>query len=122
MYRYRYNGGTTRGARDRFAKIIAKLGTILSVKGYRYFGRYGTTHEAVMVKGTKGTARFGGCLWGYGGEGPRGTHELLLTLGVDAKLADRMAFRMKRRDELGTDWELFKAIHWHESVGNAEAA
>ena len=38
----------------------AKLGIILSVKGYRYFGRYGTTHEAVMVKGTKGTARFGG--------------------------------------------------------------
>lgn len=54
------------------------MGKIKYIKGYRYRGRYGASHEAVLVVGEKGSIRFGGLLWGYSGEGPRGLHELFV--------------------------------------------
>lgn len=105
QYRYRYNGGTTHGAEKRFDKIIAKLGTITEIRGYRYIGRYGVT-EAVLIRGTNGTARFSGLLWGYGGQGPRGTHALLLKLGVETNLAWKIAFQIPRQTQVGNDWSL----------------
>lgn len=107
MSKYRYrNDRSTRHNRDTFDTVLPKLGRIRYVKGYRYFGRYNTSHEAVLVVGEKGSARFGGVLWGYSGEGPRGLHELLLKLGVDAEGAAKIAFETKRRDVLGEDWRL----------------
>lgn len=104
--RYRYEGGTTHGAETRFDKVIAKLGTITEIRAYRYIGRYDTDHEAILVRGTNGTARFSGLLWGYSGQGPRGTHALLLKLGVDPALAWKLAFQTPRQKIIGTDWRL----------------
>jgi hypothetical protein len=106
MYRYRYEGGTTRGARARFDRVLKRLGKLRYVKGYRYFGRYQTDHEAVLLRGENGSARFGGLLWGYGGEGPHGTHELLIKIGLSREEADKYAFRTPRKRELGEDWRL----------------
>lgn len=103
-YKYRYrNDRSTRQCRDRFDKI-ARLGTILYVKGYRYHGRYDTDHEAVLVVGTEGSARFGGLLWGYQGEGPRGTRELLILLGLSANQSEDIAYYTPRLFEVGEDW------------------
>jgi hypothetical protein len=63
------------------------------------------TREAVMVIGTRGSARFEGFLWGYGGEGPHGLRNLLLMLGVPIGVAKHVAFDKTRQDECGTDWE-----------------
>jgi len=100
--RYDYS---TKMCQDRFGRI-EKLGKIKLVRGYRYFGRYNTSHEAVLVVGENGTARFGGLLWGYGGEGPRGLRELLLKLNVPKEQAESIAFNTPRKDEVGEDWRL----------------
>ena len=106
--RLRYNQDCTRNALDRMDKVIAKLGQITKVKGYRYFGRYNTTHEAVMLYGTNGTARLNGLLWGYGGEGPRGLVQLLQKLGLNQQTAENIAFQTPRREQLGNDWSITK--------------
>jgi len=100
--RYDYS---TKMCRDRFNKI-EKLGKISLVRGYRYFGRYNTNHEAVLVVGEHGTARFGGLLWGYAGEGPRGLMELLLKLHVPNDKAIDIAFNTPRLGMVGEDWRL----------------
>lgn len=108
QYRYRADGLPTYLMRKRFDFIISRLGQITEVRGYRYYGRYSTTHEAVMLKGTKGTARLSGLCWGYGGEGPSGLVELLLRLGVPKEQAQDVAFKTPRGEhfDLGTDWKL----------------
>jgi hypothetical protein len=103
MYRYRYKGGTTRGAISRFTTPLAKLGKLLYVRAYRYQGIHGL-NEAVLVRGENGTARFSGLCWGYGGEGPRGTAQLLIALGVNPDTAQTLAFKTPRKDEKGEDW------------------
>ena len=105
MYRYRYNGNSN-NVLPRAQKHLHKVGRILSIRGYRYIGRYGATWEAVMVKGDKGSARFHGCCWGYGGEGPRTVKALLLSIGVQERTATMMAFQARRLDVVGTDWEI----------------
>lgn len=107
MYRYRYEGSTTHGARERFDWILRKLGRIQYIKGYRYHGKYQAQHERVLIRGTKGTARLSGLLWGYLGEGPHGTRELLLKLGMPLQLAEEIAFRTSRYAEDGEDWILY---------------
>ncbi len=102
--RLRYDNSTAQ-CRKRFDRV-AKLGKLSSVRGYRYRGRYNTTHEAVLIKGENGSIRFGGLLWGYGGEGPRGLVELLGKIGVSESNAQQIAFTTARRDEVGTDWEI----------------
>jgi hypothetical protein len=95
-YRYRWNGGTTAGARKRFDKILAKLGPVRSVTGYRFVGRFKTQHEAVMIRGENGTARFSGLLWGYGGDAPKATVELLVKLGIHLERAEHIVFNTER--------------------------
>lgn len=111
--RLRYDQ-STRHNRDRFARI-KRVGKIKYIKGYRYFGRYHTSHEAVLVVGEKGSIRFGGLLWGYMGEGPRGLHELLLKVGVPAEAASNIAFNTPRKSELGEDWRLVPAWEFTHS-------
>ena len=65
-------------------KHIPKVGTIQSVKGYTYNGRGGNTHTGVLVKGDKGSVRFGGFSWGYCGEGCRGLQILFDSLHLPA--------------------------------------
>lgn len=98
--RYDYS---TRMCRDRFERI-ARIGKIKYVKGYRYFGRYSTTHEAVLLVGEFGTIRFGGFCWGYSGEGPRGLFDLLIRVGVPAEKANELAFKTPRKHVVGEDW------------------
>lgn len=104
--RLRYNQDCTRNALDRLEKVLAKIGQITKIKGYRYFGRYNTTHEAVMLYGVNGTARLSGYLWGYSGEGPRGLVQLLMKLGCDRAYAELIAFNTPRKTALGADWTI----------------
>lgn len=60
--------------------------------------------EFVKVRGTLGTATFSGFLWGYNGEGTRGLHQLLMTIGVDFNLANYIAFDTRRNSDIGVDW------------------
>lgn len=92
MYRYRENSGVTEESLNRAKRHLHKLGKLLEVKGYVYRGRYGATHTGVLVRGEKGTARFSGFAWGYGGEGPRGLYRLLTELGVEDAQAKATAF------------------------------
>ncbi len=104
-YRYRWNGGTTAGARKRFDKILARIGTVRSVTGYRFNGRFQTQHEAVLLRGDNGTARLSGLLWGFGGEGPRGLVELFVKLGIHRERAEFIAFETPRAyPDLGADF------------------
>lgn len=111
-YRYRDNGGATYLSLER-AKHVQKLGPILSIKGYRYRGRYNAVHEGVMVTGLHGTARFNGYCWNYFGEGPRGLVEFLVSLGIPRKTAEFTAFYTERKDTIGVDWQL-DSLHRNE--------
>lgn len=116
--RLRYDLPTYK-CRNRFKKVLAKLGRILYVKGYRYRGRYQTTHEAVLVRGEHGTVRFGGLLWGYPGEGPRGTIELLILLGVNPDVAANIGYHTPRLDKVGEDWRLTAGWRLEQKGGKA---
>lgn len=104
--RYRDNAGTTHKSIDRFNKHIGRIGKVASVEGYRYRGRYHTTHEGVMIRGENGTLRFDGFCWGYSGTGPSGLYFTLLALRVDDTKARDVAFYTVRRDVVGTDWKI----------------
>jgi hypothetical protein len=109
-YRYRdHTGGITRSSLERATRNLHKIGQPYLVRGYRYRttgARYNIVREAVLVKGDRGTARFEGLLWGYGGEGPRGLKALLIRLGISKSDAARIALDTPRLDEVGIDWEL----------------
>lgn len=85
-------------------KHLPKVGVIKSVKGYTYNGRYNTTHTGVLVKGDKGSIRFGGFSWGYNGEGCRGLQTLFDTLNVPAK-ATTIA-EWADSDQVGEHWKI----------------
>jgi len=105
---------STRNNQERFTRI-KRVGKIKYIKGYRYIGRYGASHEAVLVVGEKGSIRFGGLLWGYSGEGPRGLHELLVLLGVPDEVAANIAFKTPRKMTVGEDWRLVPAWEFTHS-------
>jgi hypothetical protein len=96
-------------------KHLRKIGQPQVVRAYRFCTarkKWATDdigiqfdREAVLVKGTRGSARFEGFCWGYGGEGPRGLRNLLLMLGVPIGVAEQVAFEKQRKDKCGTDWE-----------------
>jgi len=102
-YRYRQQG-TTGDALRAMPSVLSRIGTPLSVQGYRYFGRWNRFHDAVLLRGTDGTARFSALSWGYGGEGPRGLVELLVRLGIHRERAENVAFQSRRYDDPGLDW------------------
>lgn len=89
---YKYNSpkdwdGVTHFSLNALKRHIAKVGQIKSVR--LYVTRVGIhPRPRIMVTGTKGKARFGGFLWGYTGEGPRGLMHLLTEyLGYTAESA-----------------------------------
>jgi len=122
MYRYRDNsGGVTQISIKYAEKHILKLGKLLRIKGYRFQSTrldgpkpLTLTHEAVLVVGEKGSARFEGFLWGYFGEGPHGLRELLRQCGVEDWLAHRITYGTPRGKDLGTDWELVISSEWRK--------
>ena len=127
-YRYRYLRGLSMLVKERAEKHLSKIGCVLSIRGYRYRGKYGL-NEAVMVVGEKGTARFSGTCWGYGGSGPHAVRDLLMLLGMSQEWAEIIAFKSYRWDDKGTDWELRinegNVVYWARTTGKkafAEAA
>ena len=80
MYRFRNRvDGLTRRSLKEF-QHLEKIGTIREIVLYvvnkkTEYGMIPTPR--VLVRGDKGTCRFGGLLWGYMGEGPRALVELL---------------------------------------------
>lgn len=94
--RYRDEGSTTARSLKATQKHVARLGTLIYVRGYIYRGRYGL-RQGVIVRGTNGTARFGGFSWGYGGTGPNGLNTFLQQIGVSKQEAEATAFN--------TPWE-----------------
>ena len=116
-YRYR-NDRSTKANTTKFAKILPKLGRIRYVKGVAYRNKYGNTQEAVIVRGENGYARFGGLLWGYHGEGPRGLAELLRHLGWDNEDSVLFAVRTVRDNNppMGEQWKLDSSFFNKEPI------
>jgi hypothetical protein len=116
-YRYR-NDRSTKANTTKFAKILPKLGRIRYVKGIAWKNIYGVTQEAVIVRGENGYARFGGLLWGYYGEGPRGLADLLEHLGFNKQDALSFAYNTVRDDNppMGEQWLLDDSFFNNEPI------
>lgn len=71
----------TRGCLNRL-DVVDEIGEIRFIRGYLRVDHRDVTRNSVMVHGTKGTVRFDGFSWGYGGEGPRGLNQLFEKLNV----------------------------------------
>ena len=111
MYRYR-NDRSTRSNINAMDRTLNNLGSILYVSGRVHRNKYGVICESVIVRGQNGYARFGGMLWGYMGEGPRGLATLLEKLGMNRQESLDFAFNTVRDDNppMGEQWR----IEWHE--------
>ena len=107
MYRYRDQRGSTNVSLKRLAHL-SKLGKFLYVRGYCYRDGQGIKQMAVLVRGSLGSARFGGFAWGYGGEGPRGLKTLLNQLGVDAITTKKIVedTRWDGWEKVGESWRI----------------
>lgn len=103
MKRYRYKWANIK---DRLDEVLAKIGPVKSVQGYRYFGYFQIQHEAILLRGELGTLRISGLLWGFNGEHSRPTVELLVRLGgVHRERAEHIIFNSERAyPHLGIDW------------------
>lgn len=105
-YRYRDSRGSTHHCLESFYKHISKLGRVTKVKGYVYHGAYQVNHSAVMIYGENGTMRLRGLGWGYSGQGPRGTEEVLKYLNVPQKEIDRIMVIPHDWNKPRTVWEI----------------
>lgn len=119
MIRYRDRSfGLTRKSVNAL-KHVERLGEIKKIIGYRYKARckfesgfLPVMREAVKVFGENGYAVFSGFCWGYGGEGPRGLHQLLLACKLHETIANNVAFKQPRYFDVGIDWEVeFEGNH-----------
>src|SRR3982750_1190228 len=94
--RYRdHSGGVTHKSLKAANRNLYKLGTVTEIRGYRFTSTrcpagsnaYTTQHEAVLIKGPKGSMRYDGVLWSYGGTGPNGLVQLLKACGLSERTA-----------------------------------
>jgi len=118
MYRYveteKVEGKTTRtgGITRRSLKALKhlpKVGKLRYVRGYIYTGRYGVQHIGVLVRGEKGSVRFGGFSWGYQGEGSRGLAELFKALnlpGLALRVFTLTEWPGFSRSDVGEHWRV----------------
>lgn len=104
MIRYRDVSGSTFKSL-KATKHLQKLGDLLYVRGYVYQSRNGR-RTGVIVRGTKGTARFNAFAWGYQGTGPRGLFEFLQKIGVAADIAKTTVFNTLWEDSIGEKWRI----------------
>lgn len=103
-YRYR-NDRSTRSNIEVFDRVLNKLGKIKTVRAVVYRNKHKVETETILVRGENGYARFGGLNWGYSGEGPRGTQELLKKLGVNQDVASWIA-TATTNFEIGEVWKI----------------
>lgn len=118
MRKIRYrdkSGGTTRDSLQRAKKHLGRLGAITEIRGVRWTSvrsamnpqtPYKGQHEAVLIRGPKGTMRFEGVRWGYFGEGCRGLSQILQACGLSKDAADAIANNTDRKDEDGIDFSI----------------
>lgn len=107
-YRYRMTAHTSRKAELAAERVIPKLGRIIRVKAYRFTSErdgFLTWHEQLLVVGERGSARFNGVCWSYGGQGPRAVHKILLLCGVQSDVAWHLAFQSVRLKHDGVSWQ-----------------
>lgn len=102
---HRTGGVTQRSLRSM--RHLSKVGKLRYVRGYLYLHN-GIVSCAVLVRGEKGSIRFGGFSWGYSGEGSRGLNELFDRLGVNIDATtDRLGeWPGFQREEVGQKWRL----------------
>jgi len=67
------------------------IGKVTSVKSF--FENIDETGHNTVITGEKGEMWLSGCNCGYGGEGPNGTREILVELGVDDETARTLMCR-----------------------------
>ncbi len=104
-YRYRDPRGSTKSSLDAFKNHLPKIGEVIKIKGYVYRGKHGN-NSAVMVCGEHGTMRLTGLGWGYSGEGPRGTTQVLQALNVPESEINRIQVIPHSWDKTGLTWEI----------------
>lgn len=111
--RYRdHSGGVTQKSLKAANRNLYKLDTITEIRGYRFTStrrpagsnNYTTQHEAVLIKGPRGSMRFEGVLWSYKGTGPNGLVHLLEACGLNRYAAQAIAFNTPRKSEDGVDF------------------
>ena len=95
QYRY-YSSTLSRNMVPAVKRHLPKIGTPLAVRGLCH-GKFSGWYD-VVIKGTLGKLCLRGCSWGYGGEGPHATRDVLVELGVQPGIADDVAFRTDNRD------------------------
>jgi len=81
QYRHHSTYGLTRHALRSFERHLPKIGEPLDVQGAFVKMKHGAWYS-VIIHGTDGSLVLRGCSWGYSGEGPRGTEQVLKALGV----------------------------------------
>lgn len=107
MYRYRDTNGSTFRSLASLEKHRHKIGDLVSIRGYVYFGKYNVNHSAILIKGTLGTMRLNGFSWGYNGEGPRGLKQALYSLSVpESEISRVLALPWDGWDKAGTVWTI----------------
>ena len=91
------HSGTTRKNLEKFHKHFNRLGEIKTVSGYKVVTYekcsngdvFPVVSPRLMITDTEGRKmRLNGVLWGYMGEGPRGTIEVLKSCGLCEKQSE----------------------------------
>ena len=95
-YRHRSIAGSTRHSLRSFYRHFHKIGTPRYVRGV--FAGKPYPWYSVIIRGTRGSLLLRGCGWGYSGEGPRGTEEVLTKLGCHPFDVQRCAFEAPNKD------------------------
>lgn len=89
-YRY-YSSSLSRHMVPALKRHIAKIGCPLTARGINH-GRGNGWYELV-ISGEKGKLVLRGCSWGYKGEGPHATRDVLMLLGIPQHEAEEIAFK-----------------------------
>lgn len=96
-YTFQQHDGLSRNVQRCLQRHIEKIGVPTEVTGY-FGGRKHNPWYRVAVVGTAGRIVLTGCAWGYGGEGPQATEQLLRNLGVHPFDAIQVSRRADNRD------------------------
>lgn len=92
-YRHR-SVESTRTALRSWSKFRHKIGTPRYVRGI-FSGSKTYPWYRVVVRGDRGSIVLRGCSWGFSGEGPRGTEEVLRSLSIPPFYCIHAAFDIK---------------------------
>ena len=100
MKRYRYySSSLSRHMVPALNKHLPKIGCPTEVRAICHGGRPSDPGwYELVVTGMLGKLVLRGCSWGYGGEGPHATRDVLTALGVRSYEANELAFQTPNHD------------------------